>query len=508
MPNISLTDTASQLAEIQRRQRMAEALAAQGAAPIEVQSYKGIQAPISPFSALAKVLQTYAGARGEKKAREEEKAARQTARDEAKSFFQDLEKTTTPNLAAPTGVPEIINTGVPTAEFTPASGTNAQVAQQAGLNPQQLAEMLKMKNVGPVLAEPTAPAPVAPIPQAPPIDQDMAGAPMVRAMPAPQDNGPARMPMGNAPTIQAPQLYGNEQAPVAVNSPQEKMAMLMQAQMSGNPYLEKIAPEMYGEVKSEAKAKKVFDAIGDVSKEYGADPRIMAGIVAANDPNAGIDYLMKLGASNAAAKQEMQKLIYTTTERAEEKALDRQSREEDRQAQREMTFAIAKMSNDTRRDIAAAMQTKLRDVPVAIQKAYVTNTSAIEGMKNAKKLVESHKDSFGLNFQLGNAVNQRIDPKGVDARAAIANISSGIIHNRAGAAVPIAEAKWLTPFIPLITDNSDTVIKKLNGLMTQLENENNLLASGYSEDSNYKPLGGSGNTRLKLNPKTGELEPA
>jgi hypothetical protein len=60
---VALTNPASQLAELQRRQKIAEALAAQGAEPIEVGSYKGIQAPISPLSGIAKVLQTYLGAK-------------------------------------------------------------------------------------------------------------------------------------------------------------------------------------------------------------------------------------------------------------------------------------------------------------------------------------------------------------------------------------------------------------------------------------------------------------
>ena len=60
---IALMNPASQLAELQRRQKLAEALAAQGAEPIEVGSYKGIQAPISPLLGLAKVLQTYLGAK-------------------------------------------------------------------------------------------------------------------------------------------------------------------------------------------------------------------------------------------------------------------------------------------------------------------------------------------------------------------------------------------------------------------------------------------------------------
>lgn len=63
--NISLTaqpdDYATQLATLQRQQRLAEMLQQQAAQPIDVQSYKGIQAPVSPFAVLAKALESYTG---------------------------------------------------------------------------------------------------------------------------------------------------------------------------------------------------------------------------------------------------------------------------------------------------------------------------------------------------------------------------------------------------------------------------------------------------------------
>jgi hypothetical protein len=48
------------LASIARRERMAEMMQQQALQPIPVGSYNGIQAPISPFSAIAKALQMYA----------------------------------------------------------------------------------------------------------------------------------------------------------------------------------------------------------------------------------------------------------------------------------------------------------------------------------------------------------------------------------------------------------------------------------------------------------------
>ena len=57
MPNISLTSYDSQLADAQRRQKMAEMLQEQANAPFDIQSYNGIQAPIPWTAVLAKALQ-------------------------------------------------------------------------------------------------------------------------------------------------------------------------------------------------------------------------------------------------------------------------------------------------------------------------------------------------------------------------------------------------------------------------------------------------------------------
>ena len=60
MPNVSLTNYDAQLAAAQRRQKLAESLQEQADAPIDIQSYKGIQAAIPWTAVLAKALQGYA----------------------------------------------------------------------------------------------------------------------------------------------------------------------------------------------------------------------------------------------------------------------------------------------------------------------------------------------------------------------------------------------------------------------------------------------------------------
>lgn len=59
--DISLTNYDPDAAKIQRQQRLAQMLQEQSQQDIPIQSYNGIQAPISPFSLIAKALQAYQG---------------------------------------------------------------------------------------------------------------------------------------------------------------------------------------------------------------------------------------------------------------------------------------------------------------------------------------------------------------------------------------------------------------------------------------------------------------
>ena len=64
----------TQLEELARRQKMAEIMQQQSFQPIERTSYQGIEAPISPLSGLAKVLQGYMSGKAQRDISEEKKA--------------------------------------------------------------------------------------------------------------------------------------------------------------------------------------------------------------------------------------------------------------------------------------------------------------------------------------------------------------------------------------------------------------------------------------------------
>jgi hypothetical protein len=108
-------DYNTRLAAIQRNEKLAQIMQQQAFQPIDIQSYQGIQAPISPLAGLAKVLQAYMGARGT--GDEERIKLNQEAKAEAQQMLSSLNPTASPGRAAVMGMPEI--QARPATSFTP-----------------------------------------------------------------------------------------------------------------------------------------------------------------------------------------------------------------------------------------------------------------------------------------------------------------------------------------------------------------------------------------------------
>jgi hypothetical protein len=264
-------------------------LSAQGNEPFEVQSYKGIQAPISPYAGLAKLLQTYIGAKQSADIEKKRGEVGKISGEEFTNFMKNYE-----------GTPEFTRMNpVTAAESQPAALT----APSTALRPAP--EMLSR----PFVAAGTPP-------------QKMAQA--LQSSMATQTQAPQAKPVyGNAaPNIPEATVV----TPGHVNTPQEKMAMLMQGMTSGNPYMEKFAPAMYDEARQEEKSNKVFKAI-DLAEQNGADPKIMAAFRAANDPNGAVSYLAERGLKKEDAEAAVFAYRIKAADTAEERALDRASRE-------------------------------------------------------------------------------------------------------------------------------------------------------------------------------------
>lgn len=181
-------------------------------------------------------------------------------------------------------------------------------------------------------------------------------------------------------------------------------------------------------------------------------------------------------------------------QRLADRNLDRESRLEIQKRQLEMQNEWKMAEIAARRDIAnlvaatksaGATDKPLKPLPAAQSKAWIENNAAMADVKAAIEIVEKNKSAFGLKNYLPNALISRTDPKGVQARARVANIGSLRIHDRSGAAVTAAETPRLMPFIPKTDDDASTAAKKLREFYRVYELMQNEIAD-YADTQGYK----------------------
>lgn len=152
---------------------------------------------------------------------------------------------------------------------------------------------------------------------------------------------------------------------------------------------------------------------------------------------------------------------------AEARAADQAATREARAAAQQEANDIKRYMAETQRMLgeAKAAKSDLKAMPSAQLKAWSENNSSMKFIDQALDKIAEHPQAFGSKNALGNAVRSRTDPKGVDARALVANIGSLKIHDRSGAAVTAAETPRLMPFIPIVNgpfaDDAKTIEKKL-----------------------------------------------
>jgi hypothetical protein len=136
----------------------------------------------------------------------------------------------------------------------------------------------------------------------------------------------------------------------------------------------------------------------------------------------------------------------------------------------------------------------LKDVPAAVNTAILTNSQNLNKINQALDLLggrnvgdlKGDQAATGWKGYIPQPVLNRADPKGIDARAMIADIGSLIIHDRSGAAVTAAESPRLMPFIPLVTDDAETAKKKLTRFKQLYEQEQQAMLDIYGKDQGYR----------------------
>jgi hypothetical protein len=113
----------SELAAIARREKMAQIMQQQALQPLEINSYQGIQAPISPLQGIAKVLQMYAGMnasdRGDEARAGIAKKMESDTQVQLARLLGSPGSAAIPATPATMGTPEIL--GTPASSFTPMS---------------------------------------------------------------------------------------------------------------------------------------------------------------------------------------------------------------------------------------------------------------------------------------------------------------------------------------------------------------------------------------------------
>ena len=129
---------------------------------------------------------------------------------------------------------------------------------------------------------------------------------------------------------------------------------------------------------------------------------------------------------------------------------------------------------------------KLRDVPGTMRKTLFENDAALRKVEDALKAVGDYPEALGVSNYWGDTIRQRTDPKGVPARALVADIGSLKIHDRSGAAVTASETPRLKPFIPAATDDVETVKKKLGLFRDEYSAINGDIRETYSREQGYR----------------------
>lgn len=140
--------------------------------------------------------------------------------------------------------------------------------------------------------------------------------------------------------------------------------------------------------------------------------------------------------------------------------------------------------------------------PANITQAVNSNRQQLLKIDRAIANLQQHPTAVGLRRSLPDALNQVIDPDGVDTRAGVSDIGSLLIHDRTGAAMSAAESQRLMPFIPGPRDQSAAAIKKLQRLKQQVQMDTDAMAASFGVGDNAPAAPTDGKKQVQVNGKT------
>ena len=154
-----------------------------------------------------------------------------------------------------------------------------------------------------------------------------------------------------------------------------------------------------------------------------------------------------------------------------------------------------------------------------VQSDRVAATTVVQLAENFKNLdlvqqalaaVAGRPESFGFKRgaaiipgmgQLGEAINQRVDPEGVTARQLVGQVSAMKIKDISGAAVTVSEFPRLAAFVPLVWDTPE----KIRANLERFERELRLVIESLQNGATLASMGvgGAGVSRDTVSTSTG-----
>jgi len=527
----------AEMADIARRQRMAELMQQQAFQPAETFSYNGIQARTSPLTGLAKALQGYMAVKTQKDLANEQKALGERAQRESASdiatLFGNMQGQEAMPARAPATATDDEGNFMPMVAATPARapGTldpsilaklrDPQVKQIA--MSQLLAQMAKEREQQEfqrtLTASQQGQTPTAVAPVAPPMNPMIPGQPGSSVMAGAEGTTPPVAPV-------APQVAPQAAPQVRPGTSRYNLEALA---ASGNPRAMQLA-----EFLQKANPKTEFSPI-DV-KDYTPESIALAlrpdGTVdrsklrAVGQPRAG-----ELGVYDEYVKQ-MQAQGKTPVD-INEFTL-RKVREG--RTPGAVTFGSPVAAQDAAGNPVFLQPSrtggapsvlpgftppgeKLKTIPPNINTAITQNQVLLNKITRAEDLVTENPNATGLmKGALPTGAVNRMDKAGIATRAAITELAASKIHDLSGAAVSVSEFARLKPFLPQPSDNAEILQTKLAGMKKEIQDILNLHGQMYSQEQGYRPnpvlsnlapvaTGQTATGRIRqYNPATGRIE--
>lgn len=456
----------SELAAIARREKMAQIMQQQALQPLEINSYQGIQAPISPLQGIAKVLQMYAGmtasdrgddARAElgKKIRTEgaEQIAGLDGRPAQPAIAPTLgtsfapmgaDYEDNPNLqVAPSGNVEMA--GTPGRPAIPAMPLGADEKKQ---------RLIQILSSGNPYSAPVAKLMFEDI-------QKGATGPLAEYNLAVQQGYKGTIDQYKTQQAQAGRSVTN------VNMPTSMAPMFVKNRVTGK--MEYVQPNNRG----------TFD---------------LSNYEPAPTPTPLAQQLADAGITPDNPKFQELALAYISKQTAPAPA---------NVVNTDIGPVVANAdSSATPLKVEGVPIGKVpKPVPEGVIKALLTNSTSERQVDTALQLLngktidglQGDTSAIGpVQGRIPDIILQKSNPNGVTTRAAIADIGSMIIHDRSGAAVTIAEMPRLIPFIPQITDTPEAAKAKLTRMKAELTNIGNEFravheSAGYTMPTGLQP---------------------